>query len=109
MLVMGLRRRSGYPRAIKAGSEHTECGDSRRCPVGPARVGAAKINESKKIRVDMDGVKKLPRVKGPCGRSPLLLCGLVLLANLIAFIGCADFLSSRDNDIRESTQAIETA
>jgi len=57
----------------------------------------------------MDGVKKLPRVKGPCGRSPLLLCGLVLLANLIAFIGCADFLSSRDNDIRESTQAIETA
>src|SRR4029077_3519737 len=44
------------------------------------------------------------------GLSPLSsLCGLVLLASLVACAGCADFLSSRDNDIRESTQAIETA
>jgi tetratricopeptide (TPR) repeat protein len=35
--------------------------------------------------------------------------GLLSLASLMALLGCADFLTSRDNDIRESTQAIEAA
>jgi hypothetical protein len=53
---------------------------------------------------------KSPRQVGSSNPSPLSsLCGLYLLATLIVFVGCADFLSSRDNDIRESTQAIEAA
>ena len=55
-------------------------------------------------------VKRSPRAMGSLGLSPLSsLWGLASLASLIASVGCADFLSSRDNDIRESTQAIETA
>lgn len=34
---------------------------------------------------------------------------LLSLASLMAIVGCTDFLSSRDNDIRASTQAIEAA
>jgi len=37
------------------------------------------------------------------------LSSLGTLASLLAFVGCVDFLTSRDNDIRESTQAIEKA
>jgi tetratricopeptide (TPR) repeat protein len=41
--------------------------------------------------------------------SRSLLCGLVLLAGLIVCVGCADFLSARDREIQDATQAIETA
>ncbi len=37
------------------------------------------------------------------------LCGLILLASLIVCAGCTDFLSARDGEIQEATQAIETA
>jgi tetratricopeptide (TPR) repeat protein len=39
------------------------------------------------------------------------LCSLILLASSIAFVGCGPnmFLSERDNDIKEATQALDTA
>lgn len=37
------------------------------------------------------------------------LCSLVLFGSLAALVSCVDFVSSRDNDIRESTQAIQKA
>ena len=69
------------------------------------------MNESEEVRMAMRGpVKESPRVTGSLGLSPLSsLWGLVSLASLMASVGCADFLSSRDNDIRESTRAIEAA
>jgi hypothetical protein len=50
-----------------------------------------------------DPIKKLPRA------SPSLLLGLVLFASLLVLAGCVDFLSDRDSDIRDATQALETA
>ena len=37
------------------------------------------------------------------------LCGVVLLASLVVCAGCVDFLSARDRDIQDATQAIQTA
>jgi len=62
-----------------------------------------------------DGLEKSPRGMGPLGLSPFSsLCGLILLASSIVFVGCAGmgptmFLSGRDSDIKDATQAIETA
>ena len=64
----------------------------------------------------MDGpAKESPAVTGPLGLSRLSsLCGLVLLVGSIVFTGCVEmgptmFLSARDSEIKDSTQAIETA
>lgn len=64
----------------------------------------------------VDGlIKESPRVMGALGLSPFSsLCGLVMLASLAMLAGCVEvgptmFLRGRDNDIKESTQAIETA
>jgi hypothetical protein len=60
-------------------------------------------------------VKGSPGVSGPVGLSPLSsLIGLVLLVSSIMLGGCAEmgpaaFLSARDSEIKDSTQAIETA
>jgi len=58
--------------------------------------------------------KGVAKVTGRSGLSPLSsLGGLVLLASFILFAGCefgpAMFLSGRDRDIRDSTQALATA
>jgi tetratricopeptide (TPR) repeat protein len=73
--------------------------------------GREKINESTDVRIAMDcAVMKSPRVSGRLGLSPLSsLGGLVSLASLFVVVSCADFITSRDNDIRESTQALEKA
>ena len=57
---------------------------------------------------------RVAKVTGPLGPPPLSsLGGLVLLASFILFAGCefgpAMFLSGRDRDIRDSTQALATA
>lgn len=64
----------------------------------------------------MDGpVKESPKVTRPLRLAPLSsLCGFVLLASSIVFVGCAGmgpgmFLNARDSDIKDSTQAIESA
>jgi hypothetical protein len=55
-------------------------------------------------------VRESAKVLSLLRRFPLSsLAGLVSIASLLAFVGCADFLASRDNDIRESNQAIEKA
>jgi tetratricopeptide (TPR) repeat protein len=59
-----------------------------------------------------DGLEKSPRRMGPLGLSPLSsLCCLILLASSIVFVGCGPntFLSDRDSDIKDATQAIESA
>jgi tetratricopeptide (TPR) repeat protein len=56
------------------------------------------------------GLRESAKISSPLRRSPLFsLAGLVLIASLLALVGCADFLASRDNDIRESNRAIEKA
>jgi len=58
----------------------------------------------------MDGlIKESTSVLGRLGLSPSSPLGGLVLTTLIALLGCADFLSSRDSDIKETTQAIETA
>ena len=55
-------------------------------------------------------VRESAKVSSPLRRFPLSsLAGLVSIASFLACIGCADFLASRENDIRESNQAIEKA
>lgn len=55
-----------------------------------------------------DLLKKSPIKKSPrAPRSSLL--GLVLFASLLVLVGCVDFLSGRDSDIKDATQALETA
>lgn len=61
-----------------------------------------------------EGREKSPRGVGRLGLSPRSsLCGLILLASSIVFVGCemgpAMFLGGRDNDIKDATQAIDTA
>jgi tetratricopeptide (TPR) repeat protein len=62
-----------------------------------------------------DGLEKSPRGMRPLGLSPLSsLCGLILLASSIVFVGCGEmgptmFLNGRDSDIKDATQAIDTA
>jgi tetratricopeptide (TPR) repeat protein len=69
------------------------------------------MNASVEVRTAVGGpVKQSSRMTGSLGLSPLSsLGGLVLLASFIAFIGCVDFISARNSDIKQSTQAIETA
>jgi tetratricopeptide (TPR) repeat protein len=69
------------------------------------------MNESPEVRIPMVGaVKKSLNVTSRLVSSPLSSRWCLLsLASLIAVVGCADFVSSRDNDIRDSTQAIEAA
>ena len=59
----------------------------------------------------MDYVVRIsPTVSSLVRRFPLSsLSGLVSIASLLAFVGCANFLASRNDDIRESSQAIEKA
>jgi len=59
-----------------------------------------------------DGVQKSPKGMDWLGLSMLSsLCRLVLLASSIAFVGCGPntFLSDRDGEIKDATQALETA
>jgi predicted small secreted protein len=62
------------------------------------------MHESVEVRMTTnDPLKKLPRA------SRSLLLGLVLFASLLVLAGCVDFLSGRDSDIKDATQALETA
>jgi tetratricopeptide (TPR) repeat protein len=59
-----------------------------------------------------DGKQKSPKAMGRLGLSLLSsLCRMVLLASSIAFVGCGPntFLSDRDGEIKDATQALETA
>ena len=69
------------------------------------------MKESVKVQMVMDGpAKESPTVTAPVVLSRLSsLCGLVLLVGLIAPVGCGDFMSAREGDIKDSTHAIETA
>jgi tetratricopeptide (TPR) repeat protein len=73
------------------------------------------MNESVEVRMTADGLEKSPGGMGPLGLSPLSsLCGLILLASSIVFVGCAEmgpaaFLGARDSEIKDATQALETA
>ena len=62
------------------------------------------MHESVEVRTTTnDFLKKSPRA------SRSLLLGLVLFASLLVLAGCVDFLSGRDSDIKDATQALETA
>jgi tetratricopeptide (TPR) repeat protein len=53
--------------------------------------------------VTNDPLKKSARA------SRSLLLGVVLFASLLVLAGCVDFLSGRESDIRDATQALERA
>jgi len=70
------------------------------------------MNESVEVLVTADDLEKSPRGMGPLSPSPLSsLCGFILAASSIVFVGCGPnmFLSDRDSEIKDATQAIETA
>jgi tetratricopeptide (TPR) repeat protein len=73
----------------------------------------AKINGSRGTNDDGRTCKRVAKVTGPLGLSPRSsIGGLVLFASLIVIAGCgspAQFLSARDSEIKDSTNAIETA
>ena len=69
------------------------------------------MNESLEIRMFMVGAVRKSLNVTSTFIFPALSSRWCLLsiASLIAVVGCADFISSRENDIRDSTQAIEAA
>src|SRR5579863_741283 len=82
----------------------------RRFGIKPCSgAGTAKMNEAVEVLMTPDGLEKSPNRMGPLSRLSSL-CGPVLLVSSV-LVGCGPnmFLSDRDRDIKDATQALDTA